>query len=322
MRVLLDTNVVLSGALRPASPAGQLSTVRDSVSFMVSDLVMHECRRVLREAAGGRNTRYRLAVLTVERYLQDIGALLLPDHVGEDPPAKADLRIHATALSYGCHAICTYNPRDFPNGQVETVSPHGLKRRYGPDVLEKFVQVPILGEAGTLFFMGTLHHHSAMGNILEAGNGLRVFADENGYVQVGRPNAPRVNVTAPLVGMEVIAFFLRYTQAGQFKASLWFPEGTSKNWFASERFQERVLTTGQVRFEPPLRPCLGDGSFYGVVLGYSGVPHYVRDNMIPYAIHNLCLEAVWGGEDIAILLQSCVVGQTSDDRWFLGLPRY
>src|SRR5467141_2550924 len=114
MRVLLDTNVVLTGALRPASPAGRLSSLRDTVAFNVTDLVMHECRRILRQAAGGRNKRYELAVLTVESYVQELGALLLPDEAGKSPSPKADLRIHAAAQAYGCDTICTYNPGDFP----------------------------------------------------------------------------------------------------------------------------------------------------------------------------------------------------------------
>jgi rRNA-processing protein FCF1 len=327
MRVLLDTNVVLTGALRPASPAGKLASVRDTVTFSVTDLVMHECRRVLREAAGGRNKRYHLAVLTVDAYLKELGALLLPDNDGPRPPPKADLRIHAAAQSYGCDAICTYNPSDFPEDGVPTISPLGLRKQIARTTattesftLEQFIQVPILGNAGTLFFMGTLHHPSSMGNILEAGNGLRFVTDGDGYIRVSGTHT-HVNVTAPLGGTDLSVFFLRYTSAGQFKASLWLPP-TAPRWTWDQGFQERVLTTGQVPFAGAVRALLGDGSFAGVVIGYSGVPHYVRDNMIPHVIRNQCLEAVWGSADIAALLQACVVGQTPDDRFFLGLPRY
>jgi rRNA-processing protein FCF1 len=327
MRVLLDTNVVLTGALRPASPAGKLASVRDTVTFSVTDLVMHECRRVLREAAGGRNKRYQLAVLTVESYLKELGALLLPDNDGASPPSKADLRIHAAAQSYGCDAICTYNPGDFPADGIPTISPLALRKRIavasatgGSLTLEHFIQVPILGDSGTLFFMGTLQHPSSMGNVLETGSGVRFATDGDGYIRVSGSDA-RVNVTAPLGGTDLTVFFLRYTSAGQFKASLWLPP-TAPRWTWDQGFQERVLTAGQVPFAGPMRPLLGDGSFFGMVIGYSGVPHYVRDTMIPHVIRNHCLEAVWGSADIAALLQTCVVGQTPDGRWFLGLPRY
>jgi len=320
MRVLLDTNVVLTGALRPASPAGKLASVREKVTFSVTDLVMHECRRILRQAAGGRNARYRLAVLTVESYLKELGALLLPDDPGKNPPPKADHRIHAAALAYGCDAICTYNPNDFPTDGVKTISPLGLKKRIDPPTLRNFIQVPVLGDSGTLFFMGTLHHPSSMGNILETGNGMRFYTDGDGYVRISGTNA-RVNVTTPFGGTDLTVFFLRYTSAGQFNASLWLPP-TAPRWDETQGFEERVLTTGQVPFTSPVRGLLGDGSFYGVVFGYSGVPHYVRDNMIPHVIRNQCLEAVWGSADIAALLQVCQVGQMPDGRWFLGLPRY
>jgi len=320
MRVLLDTNVVLTGALRPASPAGKLGSVREKVTFSVTDLVMHECRRVLKEAAGGWNQRYQLAVLTVESYLNELGALLLPDDPGTNPSPKADLRIHAAARAYGCDAICTYNPGDYPTAGVLTISPLGLKKRIDPPTLGNFIQVPFLGDSGTLFFMGTLHHPSSMGNILETGDRTRFSTDGDGFVRISGTNA-RVNVTTPFGGTDVTAFSFRYTAAGQFKASLWLPP-TAPRWNETQGFQERVLTTGQVPFASPVRGLLGDGSFYGVVFGYSGVPHYVRDNMIPHVIRNRCLEAVWGSADIAALLQVCVVGQTPDGRFFLGLPRY
>jgi rRNA-processing protein FCF1 len=330
MRVLLDTNVVLTGALRPASPAGKLASVRDTVTFSVTDLVMHECRRVLREAAGGRNKRYQLAVLTVESYLKELGALLLPDDDGPSPPPKADLRIHAAAQTYRCDSICTYNPSDFPADGIPTISPLALQKRVATasaakgsldaPKLEYFIQVPILADSGTLFFMGTLHHPSSMGNILETGAGIRFATDGDGYIRVSGTDA-RVNVTAPFGGTDLTVFFLRYTSEGQFKASLFLPP-TAPRWTWDQGFQERILTTGQLPFANPVRALLGDGSFFGVVIGYSGVPHYVRDNMIPHVIRNHCLEAVWGSEDIATLLQTCVVGQTPDGRWFLGLPRY
>ena len=320
MRVLLDTNVVLTGALRPASPAGKLSSVRGTVTFNVTDLVMHECRRVLKEAAGGWNKRYQLAVLTVESYLKELGALLLPDKPGETPAAKADLRIHAAALAYGCDAICTYNPSDFPTDGALTISPFGLKKRIDPPTLGNFIQIPFLGDAGTLFFMGTLHHPSSMGNILETGNGIRFSTDGDGYIRISGTSA-RVTVTAPFGGTDLTAFSFRYTSTGQFKASLWLPP-TAPRWTETQGFAERILTAGQVQFARPVRTLLGDGSFFGTVFGYSGVPHYVHDNMIPHVIRNQCLEAVWGSEDIAALLQACKVGQTSDGRFFLGLPGY
>jgi rRNA-processing protein FCF1 len=320
MRVLLDTNVVLTGALSPRSPAGQLSSVRGTVAFNVTDLVMHECRRILRQAAGGRNKRYQLAVLTVESYLKALGALLLPDDAGASPAPKADLRIHAAAQAYGCDTICTYNPSDFPADGVPTISPLGLKKRIDPPTPGNFIQVPFLGDSGTLFFMGTLHHPSSMGNILETGNGIRFETDSNGHVRVSGADA-RVIVTATFGGTDLTAFFLRYTSTGQFKASLWLPP-TAPRWTWTEGFTERILTAGQVQFASPVRGLLGDGSFSGVVFGYSGVPHYVRDNMIPHVIRNQCLEAVWGSEDIASLLQACQVGQTPDGRFFLELPGY
>jgi rRNA-processing protein FCF1 len=320
MRVLLDTNVVLTGALRPASPAGKLASVREKVTFNVTDLVMHECRRVLKEAAGGWNERYQLAVLTVESYLKELGALLLPDDLGTNPSPKADLRIHAAAKAYGCDAICTYNPSDFPADGVPTISPLGLKKRIDPPTLANYIQVPFLGDAGTLFFMGTLHHHSSMGNILETANGIRFSTDGDGYIRVSGTSV-RVNVASPLGGTDLTVFFLRYTSAGQFKASLWLPP-TAPRWTDTQGFRERILTAGQLEFARPVRGLLGDGSFFGVVFGYSGVPHYVRDNVIPHVIRNQCLEAVWGSADIAALLQACQVGQTPDGRFFLGLPAF
>jgi hypothetical protein len=320
MRVLLDTNVILTGALSPRSFAGQLGSVLGSASFIFPDQVRHEYRRVLREAAGGRERFYQAAVLTVESYLCDLGALQLPDHVGTQALAKADLKIHAAALHHGCDAICTYNPRDCPTDGVPTISPLGLKKRIDPPTLNQFIQVPLLGDSGTLFFMGTLNHPSSLGNILETGKGIRFCTDGDGFVRIFGTNA-RVSVTAPLGGTDCTVFLLRYTSAGQFKASLWLPP-TAPRWVETAGFEERILTAGQVPFASPVRGLLGDGSFYGVVFGYSGVPHYVRDNMIPHVIRNRCLEAVWGSEDVAALLQACVLGQTPDGRWFLELPGY
>ena len=52
-RVMLDANVILTGALSPGSPASALRELGKSVAFIVSNYVLDECRNEIQKSASG-----------------------------------------------------------------------------------------------------------------------------------------------------------------------------------------------------------------------------------------------------------------------------
>lgn len=123
MRAVIDTNVLVSAAINPAGPPGQLVVKIRSLTLMpvVSAAILDEYADVLRRA------RFGFPRAWVDELLTDMAALAL--HVRPIALAAADLPdpddgpFIATALAAGC-PIVTGNARHFPaECGVEILSP-------------------------------------------------------------------------------------------------------------------------------------------------------------------------------------------------------
>ena len=323
-RALIDTNVILAGAMRQDGPAGRLTRISDRVGFVISDYALRECRQVVERHAPNplvaQGTLHALDVFCLTlRALQVPDAKLPPDTKLRDP---RDGPLLGAALEYDCDTICTYNQRDFAGHGLKVLSPLGILKLVAEPEASLFVQCPVLGASGTLMMLGILHHETSMGEILVTSNGIRVFNNAEGYVAVEGSDVTKCTIERPLIGGEIIAFFFRYDHTGRFEASLWSPRD-SRNWREAQHFDKAVLTSGRAIFAEPVTPRLvfnGNFGFFARVLGLSGIPGFVRDRRIPDAIRSMCLEAVAGSEDIRELLARAELVSTPEGDMYIGYP--
>lgn len=114
MRAVVDTNILVSGLLRPDGPPGAVARqiVAQAIEPVVCDAIVAEYRAVL------PRRRLRLRAADIDELLALIEAQALwveiPPYLGRPAlPDPADWPFIACALAVGCPVI-TGNARDFP----------------------------------------------------------------------------------------------------------------------------------------------------------------------------------------------------------------
>lgn len=303
MRIFLDTNVVLTGALNPNGPAGTLAALLGQATFIFSPQVLAECDYLIE-----RDAPTRLVAQVVQNatrsYLNALGALQVPDVA---PPQgitaldDGDNMLLGAALSAQANAICTYNVKDFPASYINVRTPFAIHRSIAEPKLEQYIQPVTLSAHGTLLFFGRLHHESSMGTILDSDGRVTVVADERGFIRLTGSGVRRSHSIKPLRGNTEFRLTLRYNVA-DFEAALWVKN--SGTWVKD------VITTGAASFSDATRPILcfvPDHRFSGHIQCISGLPRFVREKQLPAALDNYSLEASAGSLDLKRFLETVVI---------------
>lgn len=303
MRIFLDTNVVLTGALNPNGPAGTLAALFGRATFVFSPQVLAECDYLIE-----RDAPTQLVAQVVQNatrsYLNVLGALQVPDVA---PPQgitaldDGDSMLLGAALSAQADAICTYNVKDFPASYINVRTPLAIHRSIAEPRFEHYIQPVALSTHGTLLFFGRLHHESSMGTILDSEGRVSVVADERGFIRLTGCGVRRCHSIKPLRGNTEFRLTLRYNVA-DFEAALWVKD--------SGAWVKDVITTGAASFSETTRPILcfvPDHRFSGHIQCISGLPRFVREKQLPAALDNYSLEASAGSLDLKRFLKTVVI---------------
>ncbi|MBJ7277438.1 PIN domain-containing protein [Marinobacter salarius] len=298
MKVLLDTNVVLTGALNPYGPARQLKKLVSQTDFLVSERVLNECDWNIDRKAPGQIIAQTAKTL-FRRYLSDLNATVVTDVTTSrsDCYDPDDQIILDTATANKCSAVCTYNTRDFPFDGIACVIPFQLLKQQESPQVHNYVQYPLLCERGTLLFMGQLHHRSSMGTILRSCDSTQIFTDKDGYIRASGQNVQQVNVKAPLIGSETLVLVIRY-KPGFFEAARWR--------IVSGAWSKQILTTGKCNLSSKTTPALffeKDHRFSATVQNVSGIPTFAREKNLAHALTSGSMEAATGSLDLRYVLQ-------------------
>jgi len=299
MRVFLDANVILTGALNPDGPAGKFCETRGCTEFLHSSFVLTECDNVIENAAQDDRLSSS-ASLRIRRYLDRLDSELCP----ECPPPSGittydpdDEPILGAAIAAGADSICTYNLRDFPTDPVPPRTPLSIQRRISSPAIENYVQRIILSSNGTLLYFGQIHHPSSMGPIISSSNGTTVTCNDAGEIILGGPNVTRFRASGALRGNAEFRLTLRYNDSS-FEAALWEKENSV--------WAKTVISTGAAPFSQDTRPVLcfvPNHSFSGTIQCISGLPRFVKDQQLTSALENFSLEAIAGSLDLRALFQ-------------------
>lgn len=302
-RVLLDTNVVLIGALASQSLAGQLWKNKENITFIVPNLTIEEARRVIQNNALHSDIGIASQVL-IEHYLNKIRAIVTRDtEIGND----FDKMIYSIALKNGCDCICTYNIKHFLSDKIKILSPLGLIKEKGGSELNDFLPFYWFGEESTVLFRGILYHPSSLGEIIISDNGIKVYADENGFIRVTGKAVENCDIvySLPTNAYQSVCLIFRYKK-NFFEA---------RNWFFNKQ-EWIILSRGKAAFGLPISPRLGvEGKTSAIINDFSAIPLFIKNKNLSFVIQNGCLESFIGSIGIFELLRRIKIEKISYDEW-------
>lgn len=118
MRIVLDTNVLVSGFLSPDGPPGAIlrSILAGSISLCFDERILTEYREVLTRG------RFALASERVDAVLEFIeanGESVLAETLGVELPDSTDTMFVEVASAAGADCVVTGNRKHFPNERLE-----------------------------------------------------------------------------------------------------------------------------------------------------------------------------------------------------------
>ncbi len=134
MRVVIDTNVVVSGALNPHGPPGRIvnALLSETITVLHDDRILSEYREVLLRPAFGLS---RSDVEGLLDFVESAGEHVSPEPLKVVLPDPNDLPFLEVATSGGADALITGNIKHFKprRGQhgVLVTTPADFVRRYG-----------------------------------------------------------------------------------------------------------------------------------------------------------------------------------------------
>ena len=134
MRVVIDTNVVVSGVLNPYGPPGRIinAVLSETTTLLHDDRILFEYREALLRPAFGLS---RSDVEGLLDFVESAGEHVSPEPLKVVLPDPNDLPFLEVATSGGADALITGNIKHFKprRGQhdVQVTTPADFVRRYG-----------------------------------------------------------------------------------------------------------------------------------------------------------------------------------------------
>lgn len=309
-RVLLDTNVILSGAWAPDSTAAQLAAVRGRVQFLMTASILAETRTKLGQAA--RSAAYADAARAmVDSYLDHLGVLQVPD-----PPRSAaghDAHVICAADALGAEWIATYNVRDMSAANARALPPAGILRVIDPKYY--LVEHPLPWESeGSLICGFRQYPDSILGQVVADadGNVLGEWGDRR--LRLEGPGVEAQQSFAELPYGHSVDLWVRFRTVdgvGSFEADAWMRRRPDE-WPSATPTR---LFEGSVRVATSIDVRLAFGANYGFSGGLSytsGLPRLVRQRNVRLGIFIGTLEGSWGSEALEDLLRGIKIEGTDD----------
>ena len=118
MRIVLDTNILVSGFLSPDGPPGAIlrSILAGSISLCFDERILTEYREVLTR---GRFALASERVGAVLEFIEANGESVLAETLGVELPDATDTMFVEVASAAGADCVVTGNRKHFPNERLE-----------------------------------------------------------------------------------------------------------------------------------------------------------------------------------------------------------
>lgn len=182
MRVVFDTNVILTAAFDLTSVPSLLVYERDRLHFLAPRAGWAEARRVAVDAALRTGVDPQLATTILDMFRQAARIELVESRTLEGMTARGfDAQFEAVAVWEGADAICTYNGKDFRHSSTEVLTPLSLLRKI--DFPKYAISAPTLDRADGCF-LADFRWRAVNGRseawLLRDSGGRRFGVDEDG----------------------------------------------------------------------------------------------------------------------------------------------
>ena len=117
MRIVLDTNVLVSGLLKPAGPPGAIlnSVLQMDLTVLFDDRILSEYRAVLTRPAFGFDAADVSALLEFINYE---GEYVAPGPVAAKIKDPGDVRFYEVAVAGSAEYLVTGNRKHFPDSPI------------------------------------------------------------------------------------------------------------------------------------------------------------------------------------------------------------
>ncbi len=317
-RIVVDTNIIWSGALSPGSNAARLVELKDRTTFYVPHQVEVELWRHI--GAIGRDDLHRAGVSAlVDRYLAEIGAVRLSELSASSSVATGDSRIIAVASQLGA-AVCTYNLKDFAS-DVAAVTPVYLLR--SANLTNFFVEEPEGNDVGTFLYLIRIWNENHLGMLLEFRDGTAIVGTAGRKIEV-RSRAGDQSQSElckePLPNGQRHGLVIRFVSTGKLHIDIWHPSGSNR--------QLNGRPTGSSGDRPLWRQS---GQSNGLVLnrfwrpkwcecfGISTVPKWLDTKSIAHGVVAETLEASMRSEDVRELIGNVSVADPFGEFAFVSV---
>lgn len=121
MRIVLDTNVVVSGLLKPVGPPGAIlnSVLQMDLTVLFDDRILSEYRAVLTRPACGFDAADVSALL---EFISYEGEYVTPGPVAAKIKDPGDVRFYEVAVAGRAEYLVTGNRKHFPDSHM-VISP-------------------------------------------------------------------------------------------------------------------------------------------------------------------------------------------------------
>lgn len=305
MKILLDTNIVLNGAFNRYTVARDLVNTTDVLNYYISYSSIREVDNLLKINCVTKEQKTK-ATFLVKNYLQSLGCLILSPG---DPKLSLEILdtddrpIVSTAKENTIETICSYNIQDIVsfNGKVKT--PLELTREYGQNLINNIFRIK--GKRiGTIFSVIEPRHKSSIGDLFGTDDGVEYFFNEEGFFSSTDSNH-LFSVENKIEAGKRIGLVIR-SKKDFFEVSCWSPEKGGE-WYHGNKFIKTTLASGNVEFKKIIDLTLatnrGDRHYSGHIMNISVVPNFIKEAHIQKAMGAMCLDVVYGSENLMRLLK-------------------
>ncbi|MFH5885310.1 hypothetical protein ACG2F4_13445 [Halalkalibaculum sp. DA3122] len=315
MRIFIDANIILIGALAPNSAARSLIWLSFYHQFVFTEQIEREVHNKIDEYTIPGKIRTK-AKQEIQNFLKGLEALSIPpgDPRNADSVSNPYDKAHySAAKESGCDCICTYDFTDFSELDLPITTPANLIQEYAVETkssdLSLFFDYIGLEEEGTVLFIGQIIHPTGIGKILTA-RGFRIEPDENGYIVIKGTDAIKSNPKAKPEANIQIGLSIRYKN-NFIEIEEW--RSKTEEWDNPTDFSKRYLTTGKAKFHNPIRSLIsGDKGFNGFVKHFGVHPWYHKDKSIRNSLTQLSLRPhreIWSVKQLIQLFKSSFNGK-------------
>lgn len=307
--VVVDTNIILNGALNPGSDAARMPELVGKFTFWVAPTSILEIDAMLVKFAPDAQLRKAVNSL-ISGYLAQLAALTTDDKITREPnfeEVSNDQLIGKAADAIEAR-VCTYNLKHFANA----TTPAKLLRE--AEFFHRAFELPHNQIEGTIMYLLRVHGiDRRLGNLIRFKDGTEIEGIKGQRLQIRKGSAVLATSTNTIPENRLSALIIRFKRNEKIIVDIWHPDGSSaipdKVWrIGSSGRMKMVEVEAGVELWLDKFGHPGNCEFFGS----SFAPISLSDTQVAAGVEVESLDASHHSEDIRQLLKNVSFGLRDD----------